>query len=99
MYIWTDNKNSITRKDGLEQFFMDTWNYYILSQVCGINKIIDVLGYIDPILLAATLLNIYYHHMQAKYYKLDENDFNLCMETVLNNKDKINEAIKDVSFG
>ena len=64
-YIWHQNNNSLTRAEGQVGFFVKSWVQYVYSQVWGLNDIIDRIGPIQPELVAATLINIYTHHMKA----------------------------------
>ena len=69
-YLWRDNKNSLTRREG--SFFLESWTMYIRSQVEGLLKIIDILGSeIDPSLVGLTIINIYKHFMRAIYESAD----------------------------
>lgn len=64
-YIWRQNNSSLTRKNGETGFFVKSWRQYIHSQVRGLNDIIERIGPVQPELIAATLINIYTHHMKA----------------------------------
>lgn len=68
-YLWRDNTNSLTRYNGLDNFFNRSWEIYILCQVMGINKIIEILGTIKVSTFAQTLCNLYYFCMRALYKK------------------------------
>ena len=69
-YLWRDNKNSITRDGGKEEFFKRTWKTYIASQVEALPQIIRIKGYVAPDLLGATLLYVYHYWMIAEHYKV-----------------------------
>jgi len=69
-YLWRFNKNSLTRFDPDEGFFRRSWDQYVKSQVYGLRAINDILGYIEPELVAATLNNVYQHIMQAIYFEV-----------------------------
>ena len=69
-YLWRDNKNSITRDGGKEEFFKRTWKTYITSQVEALPQIIRIKGYVAPDLLGATLLYVYHYWMIAEHYKV-----------------------------
>ena len=66
-YIWRHNENSLTRCKDEETFFARSWNQYIFGQVKAIEKIIDITGDINTNVLAATLINVYYHCMTARF--------------------------------
>lgn len=69
-YIWRDNKNSITRLGGRENFFLTSWESYITSQVEALLRIIELREIVPPDLLGATLLYVYHYWMIAKHYKI-----------------------------
>ena len=64
-YIWNQQNNSLTHKDGIIGFHVKSWEQYIFSQVQGLLDIVDRNGEVDPALVAATLINVYTHHMKA----------------------------------
>jgi len=64
-YIWNQQNNSLTHKDGIIGFHVKSWEQYIFSQVQGLIDIVERNGEIDPALVAATLINVYTHHMKA----------------------------------
>ena len=64
-YIWRQNNSSLTRQNGETGFFVKSWRQYVHSQVRGLNDIIERIGPVQPELIAATLINIYTHHMKA----------------------------------
>lgn len=64
-YVWHRNDNSLTRADGDDGFFIKSWECYIRSQVYGLKELGKNLGKLDPGLVAATLINVYTHHMKA----------------------------------
>lgn len=70
-YIWRCNENSLTRGEGERAFFLKSWEQYILSQVRGIKKILEIKGSISIDVLAATILNLYNHSMKALFFKID----------------------------
>ena len=70
-YLWRDYKGSLTRVVSHKEFFEKSWVQYIKSQVKGIQEIIAQTGDITPGLLAATLINMYNHDMEASFYGLD----------------------------
>ena len=66
-YLWRDNKNSLTRAEGATNFFLKSWEQYILSQVQALIDISKLRGTVNSDVLAATLINIYDHCMKAIY--------------------------------
>ena len=72
LYLWRDNKNSITRKAPLEEYFCKTYFNYIHGQVEALKKIAQINTKINNVLITHTLINIYYYYMKARFYKLDE---------------------------
>ena len=78
-YVWHRNDNSLTRADGDDGFFIKSWECYIRSQVYGLKELGKNLGKLDPGLVAATLINVYTHHMKALsslfFSKCKEEDF------------------------
>lgn len=64
-YLWRENKKSLTRATSEVDFFERSWEDYIVSQIQGIIDINNIINYLDPNLVAATLLNIYSHCMKA----------------------------------
>lgn len=70
-YLWRDNKNSLTRAKGRQDFFIRTWEDYITSQVEALLKIIEIKGEVSPDLLAATLIYVYHYCMIAEHFKIE----------------------------
>lgn len=103
-YIWRQNGDSLTRKNGEVGFFVKSWQQYIYSQVRGLNDVIDRIGSIPPELVAATLTNIYTHYMKALsaeiFKQCDEHDFVLAEQTLSTLKENpiIVDAIRSKSF-
>lgn len=71
LYLWRDNKNSITRHDKKSNYFKDTFNGYIYGQVEGLKTIYNITQTINNSLITQTLINIYEYYMKAKFYKQD----------------------------
>lgn len=94
-YIWRDNKNSITREGGRENFFLNTWETYITSQVEALLKIIEIKGRVEPDLLGATLLYVYHYWMLAKHYKLVNGRIEEELIKLKNNPVLINSLIEE----
>ena len=78
-YIWRDNKNSLTRKLAVPEYFKGTYMNYIRGQVAGMKKIANTNGQINGSLLCQTLINIYYYYMRARFYHLDEKVMDECI--------------------
>ena len=72
MYIWRDNKNSITRGPSRKEYFSNTYFNYICGQVEALKRIAQLNSDIDQMLITNTLINIYYYYMKARFYHLDE---------------------------
>lgn len=64
-YIWRDNNKSLTRSG---DFFEKSWLSYIISQIDGLHKIIEIKKDLIPDLLSMTIINIYKTFMRAVYY-------------------------------
>ena len=94
-YIWRDNKNSLTRAKGSEEFFLRTWKTYITSQVEALLKIIEIKGEIPPDLLGATLLYVYHYWMIAKHYKVIDEDVKNELLKIKNNPALIESMMQE----
>ena len=70
-YIWRYNKKSITCRQPKADYFIKNHHYYIQSQVEALTFIFSHNITIPQKLITATLINIYYYYMKAKYYKCD----------------------------
>lgn len=72
-YLWRDNPNSVTRSKDFEgcDFFVKSWIMYIESQVKALLKIQDLLGEVNPKLVAFTIINVYNHTMIALHRGFD----------------------------
>lgn len=71
-YYWSDNPNSLTRKDP-KKFFEISWENYILSQVRGMERINELLpSAVSSELLGLTSINLYWHYIQARHYGFNE---------------------------
>jgi hypothetical protein len=64
-YIWHRNDNSLTRAEGGDGFFIKSWENYVRSQVYGLMDLGHNVKVLEPGLVAATLINVYTHHMKA----------------------------------
>lgn len=95
-YIWRDNKNSLTRANGGEKFFLRTWKTYITSQVEALLKIIEINGKIPPDLLGATLLYVYHYWMIAKHYNVVDEDIKAELLKLKNNPVIIDSMLEEV---
>lgn len=108
VYLWRDNRNSITRTDGGSAYFKKTYVSYVYGQVCGLKQLYKSNNEINGSLVTQTLINIYTYYMQAKYYKLnlDEVEFILGMlkeepwiNAYLNNGQNWIELVNNVKAG
>lgn len=81
-YIWRYNGNSITRNVNNKEYFVQTYMYYIRSQVEGLKTLYKVNGKYAPTLVTQTLLNIYYYYMKAKYYELNITEMDNLIHTL-----------------
>ena len=71
-YYWSDNPNSLTRQDRGE-FFLKSWQQYILSQVRGMERIYEIRPEaMNGTLLGLTCINVFWHFTQARNRGLDE---------------------------
>lgn len=71
-YYWSDNPDSLTRRD-TEEFFRISWEQYILSQVRGMKRIYEIKpDALTGVLLGLTCINVFWHHVQARNRGLDE---------------------------
>lgn len=93
-YLWRDNRESLTRVDS---FFERSWTMYIISQVMGILKIIEVTGEISSVLLAMTLNNVYSHTMKARFLELDDSNANFIVSQ-LKSVPQVQDAINNEKF-
>lgn len=103
-YIWHRNDNSLTRAEGDDGFFIKSWECYIRSQVYGLRDLASRVEILDPGLVAATLINVYTHHMKALsnlfFLKCKEEDFSLTKRELklLGQDNYIMEAINNEEF-
>lgn len=72
LYIWRDNKNSITRRDKSPQYFKDTCYGYIHGQVEAMKRLKQIKPDVPDLLLTNTFLNVYYYCMGATFYKFTD---------------------------
>ena len=96
-YIWRYNKNSLTRQKNDEFFFRRSWQQYILSQIRGIQSIIEIAGEMDIKVLAATILNVFNHCMTADFLKIDYREISSLLEE-LKEVPKVQEYFGEKSF-
>lgn len=96
-YIWRANPNSITRTESKQEFFKKSWEQYVLSQILGIKKILDIVDNIETPTLALTLIFIYMQMMMALHFK---HDIKFIKEkfTLLQEEDKVQEKINTREF-
>ena len=76
VYLWRDNKNSITRSLPDKEYFIKTHNDYIRGQVQALIKLHEINETVSQTFITATLINIYYFYMRARFYKCDEEEMN-----------------------
>lgn len=81
-YIWRANQQSLTRKSSTKEYFSNTYMNYITSQVEGMKKLAEVNGGVSDMLIPQTLINIYNYYMQARFYKIPENDMDAMISTL-----------------
>ena len=93
-YIWRDNDHSITREGN---FFEKSWEQYILGQIMGLGKILEIKGEVGPGLTAATLCLIYGHMMRAMYYQYSM-DFIAPFLRILGRNEGIRKNFDDIKF-
>lgn len=58
-HIWRDNKNSLTRFQDDNIFFLKSYLDYIKSQILGLQKIYEITNNLSNGLIGKTLINIY----------------------------------------
>ena len=76
VYLWRDNKNSITRSLPDKEYFIKTHNNYIFGQVEALKKLHEINETVNQLFITSTLINIYYFYMRARFYKCDEEEMN-----------------------
>lgn len=107
-YIWRDNPNSVTRCNSVREYFSNTYNNYIRSQVEGLKKLFELNKDINYSLVSQTLMNLYYYYMNAKFLNLplDETEAMFMsladepwMPTFLNTPQNWMEIVQNVKAG
>lgn len=86
LYIWRDNKNSITRAKQPKDYFCKNYLNYIRSQVEALKTIFRINNQINNSLIGQTLINIYYYYMKARFYKIDEKSMDDCISSLKKEK-------------
>lgn len=86
VYLWRDNKASITRMLPDKEYFIKTHNNYICGQVQALKKIFDINDSISSLLITNTLINIYYFYMRARFYKCDETEMDKIISSLKEEK-------------
>jgi hypothetical protein len=76
LYLWRDNKNSVTRSLPDKEYFIKNHNSYIYSQVQALIKLHEINETVSQTFITATLINIYYFYMRARFYKCNEKEMN-----------------------
>lgn len=74
LYLWRDNKNSITRSLPDKEYFIKTHNNFICSQVQALIKLHEINETVSQTFITATLINIYYFYMRARFYECNEEE-------------------------
>lgn len=74
VYLWRDNKNSITRSLPDKEYFIKTHNDYIHGQVQALIKLHEINETVSQTFITNTLINIYYFYMRARFYKCNEEE-------------------------
>lgn len=86
LYLWRDNKNSVTRNLSQKEYFSKNYINYIRSQVEALKKIFEINGEISSSLVTFTLINVYYYYMKARFYNLNETIMDECLSTLKEEK-------------
>ena len=73
-YLWRYNDNSLTRNRSSKTYFIETYLYYIGSQVYGLKKLAELNNEISGPLITQTLIHIYTYYMHAHFYQLPEEE-------------------------
>ena len=79
LYLWRDNKNSVTRYPDPKTYFCKNYMNYIHGQVEALKTLYRINQQINSILVTHTLINMYYYYMKARFYELDE----LCLDVTI----------------
>ena len=74
LYLWRDNKNSITRSLPDKEYFIKNHNSYIYSQVQALIKLHEINETVSQTFITNTLINIYYFYMRARFYECNEEE-------------------------
>lgn len=72
VYLWRDNPNSVTQTKEGGTYFSRSNTDYIVGQVRGLKKIMEITGSFPSALFGQTILYIYYAMMQQEYEHLDD---------------------------
>ena len=64
LYLWRNNKSSITRKKPLDQYLANNIYWYIYGQIIGLNRLINEIELNDEG-ITQMMIQIYYHYMNA----------------------------------
>jgi len=86
VYLWRDNKSSVTRALPLKDYFIKTHNDYIYGQVQALKKLFEINESVSQLLITMTLINIYYFYMKARFYKCDETEMDEIISTLKDEK-------------
>ena len=82
VYLWKDNKNSITRSLPRKEYFIKTHNSYIYGQVEALKRLFEINESVSQLVVTLTLINIYYFYMEARFYKCNEEEMNQIISTL-----------------
>lgn len=92
-YIWRNNSNSLTRSNTESQYFLKTSSKFILSQIDGLEKVNEILGEVNYILVHSVLINIYQSMMVQKHFGMTEEDKYMNKLKIFLEKDYIKNCI------
>lgn len=84
LYLWKDNKNSLTRALPVKEYFCKNYLNYIYSQVEALKTLFKINNQVNSTLVTYTLINIYYYYMKARFYNLNEAVMDKVISTLKN---------------
>ena len=97
LYIWRNNKNSITRREKGKAIFEKVISTYVDTQTLGALKILEINEEINPYTLGAIVQNIYEHIMKQRFYKIEFDDYIPNLKKMFQNE-KIQSTINTFEF-
>lgn len=65
LYLWRDNKDSLTRQVTLDKYTANNISHYVYGQIIGLIRLIDEVD-IDDTSITKVMLQIYYQYMNAR---------------------------------